>query len=119
MNPPNRNSKGIFLSFIDLGNASIIRCCDPNIVRLAQRSSNGTKENVIAAAKIYYNPLGFLIEKISESTANSTDDGGSNKSLEELQLSASKQELQMQMGEHKQKSLNNLLSPKELSWLNK
>jgi hypothetical protein len=57
------------------------------------------KENVITAAKIYYNPLGFLIEKISESTANSTNDSNKNQSIEDLQLSARKQELQMQMAE--------------------
>lgn len=72
------------------------------------------KENVVTAAKIYYNPLGFLIEKISESTANSTNDGNSNKSLEELQVSARKQELQMQMAEAQAKVAQELAIAKRI-----
>ena len=72
------------------------------------------KENVITAAKIYYNPLGFLIEKISESTANSTNDSNKNQSIEDLQLSARKQELQMQMAEAQAKVAQEIAKAKRI-----
>ena len=72
------------------------------------------KEKIVTAAKIYYNPLGFLIEKISESTANSTSDSSGNKSLEELQLSARKQELKMQMAEAQAKVAQELAIAKRI-----
>lgn len=72
------------------------------------------KENVVTAAKIYYNPLGFLIEKISESTVNSTSESNSSNSLEDLQLSARKQELQMQMAEAQAKVAQELAIAKRI-----
>lgn len=71
-------------------------------------------ETVVAAAKIYYNPLGFLIEKISESTANSTNESNSSKSIEDLQLAARKQELQMQMAEAQAKVAQELAIAKRI-----
>ena len=59
------------------------------------------KDSAITAASLYFNstPAGFLVGKIAEYALDSTKDNSSKKSLEELQLSAKKQDLQMQMAE--------------------
>ena len=51
------------------------------------------------AAAVTFGPTGYLIAKIAETALDSTKDSTGKKTLEELQLVAKKQEIQMQMAE--------------------
>lgn len=72
------------------------------------------KDTAIVAAKIYFNPIGYLVEKVAESTIDSTKENSNKKSLEELQLFAKRQELQMQMAEAQAKVAQELAIAKRI-----
>ena len=72
------------------------------------------KDTAIIAAKIYINPIGYLVEKVAESTIDSTSENSSKQSIEELQLFAKKQELQMQMAEAQAKVAQELAIAKRI-----
>jgi hypothetical protein len=72
------------------------------------------KDTAIVAAKIYINPIGYLVEKVAESAVDSTKDDSNKKSIEELQLFAKIQELQMQMAEAQAKVAQELAIAKRI-----
>ncbi len=72
------------------------------------------KDTAIVAAKIYINPIGYLVEKVAESAVDSTKDDSNKKSIEELQLFAKRQELQMQMAEAQAKVAQELAIAKRI-----
>ena len=72
------------------------------------------KETAIIAAKVYFNPIGYLVERVAESTIDATKENSNKKSIEELQLSAKKQELQMQMAEAQAKVAQELAIAKRI-----
>lgn len=72
------------------------------------------KDTAIVAAKIYINPIGYLVEKVAESAIDSTKDDPNKKSIEELQFFAKRQELQMQMAEAQAKVAQELAIAKRI-----
>ena len=74
------------------------------------------KDSAISAASAYFSmtPTGFLVGKIAEYALDSTKENSNKKSLEELQLSAKKQDLQMQMAEAQAKVAQELAIAKRI-----
>jgi hypothetical protein len=72
------------------------------------------KDTAITATKIYFNPIGFLVEKVAETAIDSTKNDLNKESIEELQLFAKKQELQMQMAEAQAKVAQELAIAKRI-----
>jgi hypothetical protein len=84
-------------------------------VRHKQQELNmSLKDTAIIAAKIYFHPIGYLVESVAESTIDSTKENSNKKSIEELRLSAKRQELQMQMAEAQAKVAQELAIAKRI-----
>ena len=70
--------------------------------------------SIFTVASIALNPTGFLVSKIAEYALESIKDDPSKKTLEELELVAKKQELQMQMAEAQAKVAQELAIAKRI-----
>ncbi|MDD2690322.1 MAG: hypothetical protein PHX69_00890 [Simplicispira sp.] len=70
--------------------------------------------SILTVASIALNPTGFLVSKIAEYALESIKDDPSKKTLEELELVAKKQELQMQMAEAQAKVAQELAIAKRI-----
>lgn len=73
-----------------------------------------SSNTVFTVASIALNPTGYLIGKIAEYALDSIKEDPSKKSLEELQLAAKKQELQMLMAEAQAKVAQELAIAKRI-----
>ncbi len=73
-----------------------------------------SSNTIFTVASIALNPTGYLIGKIAEYALDSIKEDPSKKSLEELQLAAKKQELQMLMAEAQAKVAQELAIAKRI-----
>ncbi len=73
-----------------------------------------SSNTIFTVASIALNPTGYLVGKIAEYALDSIKDDPSKKTLEELELAAKKQELQMQMAEAQAKVAQELAIAKRI-----
>ena len=80
------------------------------LVREQKLSSN----TFFTVASIALNPTGYLVGKIAEYALNSIKDDPSKKTLQELELAAKKQAIQMQMAEAQARVVQELAIAKRI-----